>query len=56
MPYPIGGGSPTGRAYGVRGIPHAFIIDPSGRVVAHGHPMGGLEEAIERQLKATPPE
>jgi len=55
MPYPIGGSSPTGRAYGVRGIPHAFIIDPSGKVVAQGHPMGGLEQALKRQLKKTPP-
>jgi len=33
MPYPIGGGSPSGRAYGVQGIPHAFIIAPSGEAV-----------------------
>ncbi len=55
MPYPIGGGSPTFRAYGVRGIPHAFLIDPSGKVVWEGHPMAGLETAIEKQLAATPP-
>lgn len=50
MVYPVGGGSPTGRVYGVRGIPHAFIIDPSGAVVWQGHPMGGLQEALERKL------
>ena len=50
MVYPIGGDSPTGGVYGVRGIPHAFIIDASGAVVWQGHPMGGLQEAIEKQL------
>lgn len=55
MPYPVGGGSPSGRTYGVRGIPHAFIISPAGEVVWEGHPMAGLEEAIEKQLEATPP-
>ena len=55
MPYPVGGGSPSGRAYGVRGIPHAFIVSPAGKVVWEGHPMGGLAEALEKQLEATPP-
>ena len=55
MPYPVGGGSPTGRVYRVRGIPHAFIIAPSGEVVWEGHPMGGLQEAIRKQLEETPP-
>jgi thiol-disulfide isomerase/thioredoxin len=55
MPYPVGGGSPSGRTYGVRGIPHAFTIAPSGEVVWEGHPMDGLEEAIDNQLRATPP-
>ena len=55
MPYPIGGGSPSGRTYGVRGIPHAFIISPAGEVVWEGHPMDGLQEAIETHLEATPP-
>jgi len=54
MVYPIGGGSPTGRTYGVRGIPHAFIIDPSGHVVWQGHPMGGLQEALETQYRRRP--
>jgi len=55
MAYPIGGGSQTGRDYKVRGIPHAFIIDPSGQVAWQGHPMAGLDKAIDAQLKATPP-
>ena len=55
MTYAVGGGSMSGRAYGVSGIPHAFIVDPSGVVVWEGHPMGGLEEAVEEQLMKTPP-
>jgi len=44
----IGCGSPTGRAYGVRGIPHAFVVDVEGRVVWQGHPAEkGFEQAIE---------
>jgi thiol-disulfide isomerase/thioredoxin len=35
------------RAYDQNGIPHAFIVDKSGRVVWHGHPMGGLDKALE---------
>jgi len=33
-------------AFEQNGIPHAFIVDLEGRVVWHGHPMGGLEEAL----------
>lgn len=33
-------------AFEQNGIPHAFIVDLAGRVVWHGHPMGGLEEAL----------
>lgn len=33
-------------AYGIDGIPHAFIVDKEGRVVWHGHPMSGLEETL----------
>jgi len=56
MVYAIGCGSPTGQAYGVRGIPHAFVIDIEGRVVWHGHPAGeDFERAIENQLKTKPP-
>jgi len=40
MPYPIGCGDKSGRAYGVSGIPHAFLIDYKGEVVWHGHPAG----------------
>jgi len=55
MIYPIGCGSNSGGAYGVRGIPNAFIVDPKGIVAWEGHPMGGLDKALEAQLKKTPP-
>lgn len=37
------------RRYGVNGIPHAFVVK-DGTVVWHGHPMSGLDEAIEEAL------
>ena len=55
MDYAVGGGSKTSGVYGVTGIPHAFIVDPSGTVAWEGHPMGGLDRALEDQLKKTPP-
>jgi thiol-disulfide isomerase/thioredoxin len=55
MVYPVGCGSQAGGAYGVRGIPHAFIIDPSGTVAWEGHPMADLDKALEAQLAKTPP-
>ena len=33
-------------AYGINGIPHAFIVDKESRVVWLGHPMAGLEETL----------
>lgn len=55
MPYAIGGGSRSAVAYGVRGVPHAVVIDPSGAVAWKGHPMAGLDEALDAQLARTPP-
>ena len=37
-------------AFGVGGIPHAFIVDKQGRVVWHGHPMDNLDKALEQVL------
>lgn len=34
-------------AFGLKGIPHAFIIK-SGRIAWHGHPMKGMEETIKK--------
>jgi len=52
MPYAVGGGSSTGRAYGVRGIPRAFVVDAEGRIVWEGHPMKDLDKAIEKALES----
>jgi len=54
MEYPAAAGSNDGAAYGVTGIPHAFLLDPTGKVVWTGHPMAGLDKAIEKALKDTP--
>ena len=35
--------------YDLRGIPHAFVVK-DGKIVWHGHPMKGLEDAIENAL------
>jgi hypothetical protein len=56
MNYPVGGESTSGGAYGVRGIPTAFLLDTSGTVTWQGHPMDpGFEKALEEQLTKTPP-
>jgi thiol-disulfide isomerase/thioredoxin len=36
--------------FGIGVIPHAFIVDKKGRVVWHGHPMDGLDKAVEEVL------
>jgi len=56
MTYAVGCGSRSSGTYGVRGIPHAFLVDVAGRVVWHGHPGGtALETAIQEQLRTNPP-
>ncbi len=35
------------KAFGVGGIPHAFIIDKTGTLVWHGHPMAGMDEVLK---------
>lgn len=34
--------------FGVRGIPHAFVVDRSGTLVWQGHPMAGLDEILAK--------
>ncbi len=36
------------KAFGIDGIPHAFVVDRSGRIVWHGHPMADLEETLQQ--------
>ncbi len=56
MTYAVGCGSQSKGVYGVRGIPHAFVVDVAGKVVWRGHPGdSGLEGAIEEQLRTNPP-
>lgn len=38
------------QAYNVRGIPHAFVVDAEGKISWHGHPMSGMDVAIEAAL------
>jgi thiol-disulfide isomerase/thioredoxin len=35
------------KAFEQGGIPHAFLIDRAGKIVWHGHPMAGLDAAVE---------
>lgn len=37
-------------AYGFNGIPTAFIVGRDGRVLWHGHPMAGLDTALEQAV------
>ena len=55
MNYIVGAGSSTGQKYNVRGIPTAFVI-VDGKIVWEGHPMGGLDQAVEKALKEKAPE
>jgi len=52
-------GSDTGRTHdaymkGVPGIPHAFVVDRTGKVAWHGHPMAGMDKVIERLVAEGP--
>ncbi len=55
--YIVGAGAKaTQDAYGVRGFPTMFIIDPEGEIAWIGHPNGPeAEKAIEGVLRDTPP-
>lgn len=39
------------KPFGIRGIPHAMILDKAGKVVWEGHPMSLPESQIEAVLK-----
>jgi thiol-disulfide isomerase/thioredoxin len=40
-------------AFGVDGIPEAFIVDQKGRIVWHGNPMNGLDEMLTQVIEGT---
>src|SRR5262245_47286911 len=56
-PYIIGAGTQkTNDAYGVKGFPSAFVIDPAGKIVFIGHPADPkFKQSILDTLKKSPP-
>ena len=38
------------KAFGVNGIPHAFIIDQTGHIIWHDHPMAGIDKIIDQVI------
>jgi len=54
MEYIVGAGSNDGGKYGVKGIPHAVIVDRDGKIVWAGHPMAGMDKEIEKALAKSP--
>jgi thiol-disulfide isomerase/thioredoxin len=53
MRYTVGAKSDTADAYGVTGIPHAFVVGRDGLLAWHGHPADEkFDAAIEAALKA----
>jgi thiol-disulfide isomerase/thioredoxin len=44
------------KAFEQNGIPHAFIVDKDGKFAWHGHPMAGLDEALEKLTAHGAPE
>lgn len=50
MDWLVGTGSNSANEYGVRGIPHAFIVQNE-KIIWAGHPMAGLNEKLEELTK-----
>jgi thiol-disulfide isomerase/thioredoxin len=53
MNYTVGYGSTSGQAYGVTGIPHAFVIGPDGKIAWDGHPMDAAMAPLVTKLAET---
>ncbi|MBU1108982.1 MAG: TlpA family protein disulfide reductase [Candidatus Riflebacteria bacterium] len=51
MDWIVGAESESGAAYGVSGIPSAFIV-VDGKIVWNGHPMDGLDVEIKKLVEA----
>jgi len=43
------------KQYGSNGIPFTVLVSPVGKVLYAGHPAAGLDDAIEKAFKDTPP-
>lgn len=41
------------KAFGINGIPNAFLVDQQGTIVWQGHPMGDLEAVLEEVVAGT---
>ncbi len=37
-------------AFGVNGIPHAFVVDQTGKLIWHGHPMDNLDGVLDQLI------
>ncbi len=49
--YPIGLESTSLEDYGIKGIPHAFVIDREGKIIWHGHSASPeLEKTLSRAI------
>ena len=59
--YPVGIGSKSVQDYGVRFCctlqsSTTVVVAPGGKIVWSGHPMNGLDKAVEKALVDTPPQ
>jgi len=54
-PYYIASGSKSARAYGIKGFPTFYVINPAGKITYVGHDVDEAKEAIEECLEKTPP-
>jgi len=39
------------KAFGIDGIPHAFVVDKAGKIVWNGHPMDDLEKVLQEVVE-----
>jgi len=48
-------GKSVTEGYGVSGVPHFFLIDPKGRIIANGHSGKEIKEEVEKLLGKSSP-
>lgn len=51
-----GWGNKFWKQYGAQGIPFTILVGPDGTALYAGHPAAGLDQAIEKAFKETPPQ